>query len=521
MSPDHAPPSLPFKVLVVDDTSVNRMILARYIQHMGYPVIQAENGLQALEKYQAEHPDIILMDVMMPGMDGFETTRRIRAMEGDNWVPIVFISALSEDRNLTEGLAAGGDDYLHKPVNFTVLQAKLQSLSRTLVLHRRLTEERQRAQAVADNIPEGLIVIDEASRIRSCNPKALNIFGYTQEELIGRNVSMLMPEPYHSAHDGYVESYVSGGAPRIIGVSQREVLGLRKDGQVFPLELAVTEVRMDGQRNFLGILRDISARKAAENQLKDNAARLQAYHDAQEEENALARDLMLRQMLRRGLTADHVRHWLSPASHFSGDIVAAAEGPDGLVYGILADATGHGLGAAVTVMPLLTVFHTLAQAGADIQHLLLAANRELRASLPTGRFVGVSLVRLDPRRGQAEVWVGGTPEVLLFGQDGRRLGCFPSRHLSLGILDMDAAEATPEQVALSPGCQFALYSDGLIEAMDAAGEAFGDARLAAVLAGHAPADRLEALRAALRAHLGGDTGQDDMSILLLDCPDTP
>jgi diguanylate cyclase (GGDEF)-like protein/PAS domain S-box-containing protein len=126
-----------------------------------------------------------------------------------------------------------------------------------------LRDSEAKHRTVVDNIVDGVIVIDERGIIESFNGSAERIFGYSSDEARGQNVSMLMPEPYHSEHDQYVQTYTNGGPKKIIGIG-REVEGRRKDGEIFPLDLAVSEITLDGHRAFVGIPRDISERKRAE-----------------------------------------------------------------------------------------------------------------------------------------------------------------------------------------------------------------------------------------------------------------
>jgi two-component system sensor kinase FixL len=131
-----------------------------------------------------------------------------------------------------------------------------------------LPEREALLSAILETSPDGLITIDESGRINSFNPAAEQMFGYRPDEVLGRNVACLMPEPYRSAHDGYLEHYLRTGEKRIIGIG-REVLGRRKDGTIFPLELAVGEVRAEGYRMFAGFVRDVSARRRVEQRLQD------------------------------------------------------------------------------------------------------------------------------------------------------------------------------------------------------------------------------------------------------------
>ncbi len=133
-------------------------------------------------------------------------------------------------------------------------------------IHEALKESEGQHRAIVDTAVEGIIAIDEQGTVQSFNPAAERIFGYTAAEVIGRNVKMLQPEPYHSRHDEYLQNYLRTGRKKIIGIG-REVVGLRKDGTSFPLDLAVSEVLLDNRRLFTGIIRDITDRKQAEAEL--------------------------------------------------------------------------------------------------------------------------------------------------------------------------------------------------------------------------------------------------------------
>lgn len=120
-----------------------------------------------------------------------------------------------------------------------------------------------RIQAVFDNVIDGIVTINAKGIIQTINPATTQLFGYSEQELIGQNIKILMPDPYQSEHDGYLEHYAQTGEKHIIGVG-REVEGKRQDGHTFPLELSVTEIKLSDETLFVGILRDITDRKAAE-----------------------------------------------------------------------------------------------------------------------------------------------------------------------------------------------------------------------------------------------------------------
>ncbi len=143
----------------------------------------------------------------------------------------------------------------------------------------KMHEAQASAEAILEAAVDGIVTIDEQARILGLNRAAERIFGYKPSEVIGRNVAMLMPEPYRSAHDRYMQNYLTTGHARIIGIG-REVVGQRKDGSTFPMDLAVGESRVGGRRLFAGIIRDITERKRTEERLRQSEERFRLLVDA-------------------------------------------------------------------------------------------------------------------------------------------------------------------------------------------------------------------------------------------------
>ena len=138
-----------------------------------------------------------------------------------------------------------------------------------LIEQLRGSEERWRS--VVESAVDGIVVIDSNGRIEAFNPAAERLFGYQASEVLGRNVNLLMPSPYHEEHDGYLARYLATGDARIIGIG-REVMGRRRDGTTFPLQLSVGEMSFGGERKFTGILHDLTARVRMEEQLREQAS---------------------------------------------------------------------------------------------------------------------------------------------------------------------------------------------------------------------------------------------------------
>jgi PAS domain S-box-containing protein len=505
------------RVLVVDDIASNRAIAEAFLGRLNCTAIFAEDGVEAVEVFRHEAPDVVLMDLMMPRMDGFEAIRQIRALGGDHWVPIIILSALSGEGDVVRGLDIGADDYLAKPLSFPVFAARFKALQRLLDMQRRLSGSLEQVRAVANGVIDGIISADEKGIILSVNRAASTIFGYSATEMVGHNLSMLMPAAQGDEHDAHLARYLRTGERHVIG-QIREVTGRRKDGTIFPMELGVSDLHLPRRRMFIGVVRDISEARRIRQKLADDAARLQRYHDEQEQEQDLAMRIRERQIRSDWLQDDAVQYVVMPARNFSGDVVAVARSGDGVLYAMLADATGHGLAAAVSVLPALGAFYRMVASGMPLVAIAAELNDMLCGLSPSGRFVACALVRLDARVQRGQVWVGGVPDVLLLNEAGDVTQRFASHQLPLGILSSCEAGLADEAFSWTEACQIVLCSDGLTEAENSAGEQFGSVRMEEALHGSPPATRMACVRQALARHLGRQSAADDVSMLLLDCP---
>lgn len=154
------------KILVADDTDADRLILETIVRKEGHQVFSAKNGLEAVAIFKQEHPDIVLLDALMPELDGFDAARQIKDLAGDELVPIIFLTSLQDTDSLVHCLDAGGDDFLSKPYNRVILKAKIKSFNRmrglhnTMIMqrdelsqhHHRLLQEQAVAKQVFDNV---------------------------------------------------------------------------------------------------------------------------------------------------------------------------------------------------------------------------------------------------------------------------------------------------------------------------------------------------------------------------------
>ncbi|SFQ01201.1 PAS domain S-box protein [Pseudomonas borbori] len=147
-----------------------------------------------------------------------------------------------------------------RPVHFVT---QIQDFSDRVATERAIREREHYLRTVLEHVLDAIVTIDEMGRIETFNRAAEHLFGYRQEEVAGQNVNMLMPEPHHSAHDGYLARYRRTGESSLIG-TVRELSGLRRNGESFAMELAVSQISHQGQRRFIAVIRDISERKRIE-----------------------------------------------------------------------------------------------------------------------------------------------------------------------------------------------------------------------------------------------------------------
>lgn len=240
----------PLHILAVDDSPSFREYLGEILRGDGHVVALAASGEEAIEHCRAQKPDLILMDRIMTGIDGLQAIREIRKIPCAAWVPIILVTTSMDDGDVLEAFMAGADEFLLKPLNPLHLQIRLQSVMRIAAIQHATT-------AVIDTLIDGIVRIDSAGTISMFNPSAERIFGYAANEVIGRNVSMLMPSPDRERHDSYIANFNATGQAKIIG-SGRKVLGQRGNGETFPMHLGITQASTPDGRYFIGLVRDLT-----------------------------------------------------------------------------------------------------------------------------------------------------------------------------------------------------------------------------------------------------------------------
>lgn len=333
------------RILVVDDQALNRSMLRFMLEHDGYEVLEAEDGQIALDNFEEYSPDLVLLDVIMPNLDGYKTAPLLKQKAGGLHLPIIFITALDSQDSLLKCLEVGGDDFLGKPFDKVVLSAKIKS------------------------------------------------------HLRARELS--------------------------------------------------TKVHLQNE------------------ELQFHANSVQREHEIVEHifKNALRSSYM-----------DHpsVNAYLSPASMFNGDLFLVARGPADNLYFFMGDFTGHGLASATGALPVSRTFFSMAQKGFTVSDIAYEVNSVLLGILPDHMFCAACVIELAGNGRNVSIWGGGLPEVIITDAKGKIKHKVHSAHMALGIIEEHEFERDSFNAEVANGDKIYVYTDGIIESVNTAGEMLGE-----------------------------------------------
>ena len=253
------------------------------------------------------------------------------------------------------------------------------------------------------------------------------------------------------------------------------------------------------------------------NNLLDSNRQLTHFRKEKEVENILAKEVFNR-LIRHGfMQDDQVQHWLLPSSTFSGDLIGVRRDSLGNLFFFIADATGHGLAAALPTMVVNQVFRALINKGFSISEIVREINQRLYEEIPVGHFVALAAGKVDFSAKSVEVWNGGFPDLLLISHAGKLLSRFSSRNVFVGVLsDADFKEET-EIYFWNEDCELIAYSDGVTDAVNADGKQFGEENLMQLLLSSSAINRVENVRESLLEYMDNRLEQDDVSCLSVRC----
>ena len=273
-------------LLLVDDLPANLHLLAEILRD-DYRLRMTTQGAEAMRLATREpQPDLILLDVMMPDLNGIEVLRLLRENRSTCNIPVIFVSADATEQSQLKGLESGADDYLIKPIQPLALFARVKNLLRrkqdliemgdridigTAVLtgmQKQLLNSETRFRGLFDHAPDAILTLDSKQRINDVNATACLMFGYKEDELIGQPLDLLIPERFRLSHARLANDYGKEAAQGRPMGKGRQVLGLRSNGEEFPVEIALSKIVMDDGDYYMGIARDVTERTLAETKLR-------------------------------------------------------------------------------------------------------------------------------------------------------------------------------------------------------------------------------------------------------------
>ena len=283
-------------VLVVNDDAGSRLAMQAMLAPLGYGIVQADSGRAALDAVLRQQFAVILMDVRMPMMDGFETARLIRERSEARATPIIFVTAFGRDETETAGAyASGAVDFIFTPIVPDIVKAKVsafvdifvqsQELQRSVesitALNAALRESEVRSRAVLQNVADGIVTVGEDGLIESFNRSARTLFGYREDEVVGKPIQLII------AHADEEEFSTAARARRTLQAAKdtpeepTETVGLRKDGSFVPIEIGVSRMQFGERTVTIGCIRDITGRneRAAHEQQRAKTLRREAQRD--------------------------------------------------------------------------------------------------------------------------------------------------------------------------------------------------------------------------------------------------
>ncbi|HEX7987192.1 MAG TPA: diguanylate cyclase [Duganella sp.] len=253
-------------ILIVDDAPENLAVLRKLMVQQGYQTFVATSGERALKIARRVHPDLILLDVVMPGMDGLETCRQLKSHGATQRIPVIFMSARTDTDDVVAGFDIGAVDYIGKPLRMAEVCARVRTQLQIRSNSETQEEQAERLRTIVNNMAEGLLIIEADGRIQFTNPACDKYLGYQENELAGRAISDLLNPLVAQEYLEYFDRYAA--SPEMAhSHGTREVIIRHRNGSSVCMDLTLTPMYLR-QPLFIGLLHDITHHKQSEDALQ-------------------------------------------------------------------------------------------------------------------------------------------------------------------------------------------------------------------------------------------------------------
>jgi len=253
-------------ILIVDDAPANLELLRKLMTEQGYQTYVAPSGERALAIAQRAQPDLILLDVMMPDMDGFETCRRLKQNPLTQRIPVIFLSAKTDTEDVVAGFDIGAVDYIGKPLRMAEVCARVRAQLQIRSNSETQEEQAERLRTIVNNMAEGLLIIEADGRIQYTNPACDHYLGYRENELAGRSIGELLSPLVTQEYLDYFAMYAAN-PETAHNHGTREVAIRHRNGEAMSMDLTLTPMYLR-QPLYIGLLHDITHHKQSEDALQ-------------------------------------------------------------------------------------------------------------------------------------------------------------------------------------------------------------------------------------------------------------
>jgi PAS domain S-box-containing protein len=500
-------------VIVVEDSEFDALMMVSLLRKSGYDVtferVETADALRLT--LQRARWEIILADYNLPEFDALSALKILQETGFD--IPFIIVSGGIGEDIAVAAMKAGAHDYLMKgnlsrlapAVERELREAGIRASQREA--KKALLESERRYRLLWETCPDAVILMDPQSRMQFGNPAVKDVFGYTPEEIVGMNFSRLLPEQAGGRTPGRLDQYLQDSV-RKHNSRAIEAVGRKKDGSEFPIEISYSDMELNGERHFVGFIRDIAERKRAEAELREN-----------EEQFQVARDIQQRLFPKSAprLAGFDIAGASHPAEATGGDYFDYLPMLHDRLGVLVGDVTGHGIGPALLMAETRAYLRVLAGRREDVGEILTRANSILAEDVGSERFITLFLARLDPSTRSMNYASAGHPAGYLLDAQGRIKRGLPRTGVPLGIKhDTEYASSSP--IELESGDLLLLVTDGIEESTSPDDSFFGVERTLDVVRSNqtkSAREIVDALYQAVCAFTQGAQQADDVTAIVI------
>lgn len=400
--------------------------------------------------------DIILADYNLPTFNALDALKQVQASGLD--VPFIIVSGGIGEDIAVAAMKAGAHDYLMKgnlnrlapAVERELREASIRSEQR--LAKRALQESELRYRLLWETSPDAVVLMDDQCHMQFVNPAVEEVFGFTPDELVEKSFGILQPERFRALLRTRLDETLKAGAVRVRW-RNLETIGLHKDASEFPMEISMSDLELDGCRRFVCFIRDITERKRAEAELREN-----------QEQFRVAREIQQR-LFPKGapeLPGFEISGASFPADAAGGDYFDYLPMLHGQLGVVLGDVSGHGIGPALLMAETRAYLRVLTGRRDNVGEILTRANAILAEDVGSSRFITLFMLRLDPANRSFSYVSAGHPPAYLISADGKVKLSLPRTGLPLGRRpNTEYPESKP--IPMEPGDFLLLLTDGIEE----------------------------------------------------------